>query len=216
MMPLLKRFSAGFQRFQKAWYCPEHNLYDDLQAGQTPYAMIVACSDSRVDPALLLDCRPGELFVVRNVANLVPPYEPDSHYHGVSAALEYAVRHLCIEHIMIMGHAQCGGFTNLLQTDRHGNDEFLNVWMSLARQAKAEVDQLRPDALPEERQKECEMWGVRCSLANLRSYPWVKEAIDAGRLQTHGLYFDMTSGELLHLVNEHFVPLVQACTSDAG
>ena len=96
---LLKRFSAGIQRFQKTWYCPENNIYEDLRVGQHPYALVIACSDSRVDPVLLLDATPGDLFVIRNVANLVPPYEPDSHHHGVSAALEYAVRHLHIGHI---------------------------------------------------------------------------------------------------------------------
>ena len=83
---LLKRFSAGFQRFQKTWYCPENNIYEELRAGQNPYALVIACSDSRVDPVLLLDATPGDLFVIRNVANLVPPYEPDSHHHGVSGA----------------------------------------------------------------------------------------------------------------------------------
>ena len=136
---LLKRFSAGFQRFQKTWYCPENNIYEDLRVGQHPYALVIACSDSRVDPVLLLDATPGDLFVIRNVANLVPPYEPDSHHHGVSAALEYAVRHLHIGHIMVMGHAKCGGFTSLLEAS-HSDDEFLNIWMNLACRAKAEVD----------------------------------------------------------------------------
>lgn len=142
---LLKRFSAGFQRFQKTWYCPENNIYEDLRAGQNPYAMVIACSDSRVDPVILLDATPGDLFVVRNVANLVPPYEPDGHYHGVSAALEYAVRYLRIGHIMVMGHARCGGFTSLLEAD-HQEGEFLNIWMSLACRAKAEVERTLPEA----------------------------------------------------------------------
>lgn len=213
---ILKRFSAGFQRFQKTWYCPENNLYEELRVAQKPYALVVACSDSRVDPVLLLDATPGDLFVIRNVANLIPPYEPDSHHHGVSAALEYAVRHLHIGHIMVMGHARCGGFTNLLGKS-HSNDEFLNVWMSLACRAKAEVDRTLPDASPEERQRACEMWGVRFSLENLKGYPWVRSAMDRGELQLHGLYFDMGTGELLSFDREQetFVPLVAGCASPA-
>lgn len=214
--PLLKRFSAGFRRFQKTWYCPEHNLYEQLREGQNPYAMIIACSDSRVDPVLLLDATPGELFVIRNVANLVPPYEPDGHYHGVSAALEYAVRHLRIEHIMVMGHAQCGGFTNLLNERGHGDDEFLNIWMSLAQQAREEVDREWPDADQETRQRACEMWGIRLSLRNLRGFPWIRGALDRNQLTLHGLYFDMQVGELLYLDRQSdcFTPLVTACANE--
>ena len=210
---LLKRFSAGFQRFQKNWYCPEHNLYEDLCAGQNPYALVIACSDSRVDPALLLDASPGELFVIRNVANLVPPYEPDSHHHGVSAALEYAVRHLEIGHIMVMGHAHCGGFTNLLVEAEHNQDEFLNVWMDLASRAKSKVEHTLPDASPEERQQACEMWGVRFSLDNLMGFPWIRAAVQEGRLVLHGLYFDMSTGELLYFDQDTqaFIPMVEAC-----
>ena len=205
---LLKRFSAGFQRFQKTWYCPENNIYEDLRVGQHPYALVIACSDSRVDPVLLLDATPGDLFVIRNVANLVPPYEPDSHHHGVSAALEYAVRHLHIGHIMVMGHAKCGGFTSLLEAS-HSDDEFLNIWMNLACRAKAEVDSSLPGADPDERQRACEMWGVRFSLDNLMGYPWIKSAVDGGELLLHGLYFDMGSGELLYFdaESETYVPM---------
>ena len=211
---LLKRFSAGFQRFQKTWYCPENNIYEDLRVGQHPYALVIACSDSRVDPVLLLGATPGDLFVIRNVANLVPPYEPDSHHHGVSAALEYAVRHLHIGHIMVMGHAKCGGFTSLLEAS-HSDDEFLNIWMNLACRAKAEVDSSLPGADPDERQRACEMWGVRFSLDNLMGYPWIKSAVDGGELLLHGLYFDMGSGELLYFdaESETYVPMVNACAS---
>ena len=114
---LVHRLAAGFERFQKRWFCQEHNLYAELREGQRPLALVIACSDSRVDPLLLTDSNPGELFVIRNVANLVPPYSPDLRYHGVSAALEYAVRHLHIPHIMVMGHADCGGISSLISDD---------------------------------------------------------------------------------------------------
>ncbi|MEG2140487.1 MAG: carbonic anhydrase, partial [Bilophila sp.] len=106
---VLTRLTAGFQRFQNQWFCKDHNLYAELREGQNPLAMVIACSDSRVDPGLLTDSHPGDLFVIRNVANLVPPYAPDKAYHGVSAALEYAVRHLHVPDIIVMGHAECGG-----------------------------------------------------------------------------------------------------------
>ena len=211
---LLKRFSAGFQRFQKTWYCPDNNLYEELRLAQHPYALVIACSASRVDPVFLLDATPGDLFVIRNVANLIPPYEPDSHHHGVSAALEYAVRHLRIEHIIVMGHAHCGGFTSLLEIS-HSDDEFLNIWMSLACRAKAEVDRTLPHASAEERQRACEMWGVRFSLENLMGYPWIRKAVEEEELSLHGLYFDMSTGELLSFDREQdaFLPLVQGCVS---
>ncbi len=211
---LIKRFSAGFQRFQKTWYCPENNLYEELRQAQNPYALVIACSDSRVDPVLLLDATPGDLFVIRNVANLVPPYEPDSHHHGVSAALEYAVRHLHIGHILVMGHARCGGFTSLLEAS-HTDDEFLNIWMNLACRAKAEVDRTLPDAPADERQRACEMWGVRFSLENLMGYPWIKDAVERGELLLHGLYFDMSTGELLSFSDRQqaFLPLVEGCVA---
>ena len=213
--PLLKRFSAGFQRFQKSWYCPENNLYAELREGQKPHAVIIACSDSRVDPVQVLDCTPGDLFVIRNVANLVPPYEPDAHYHGVSSALEYAVRHLRVPNIIVMGHAHCGGINSLMHASEHDRDEFLNVWMGQAQRARTEVEHALPDGTTEERLRACEMWGIRISLDNLRTFPWIREAMQERNLALHGLYFDMGVGELLYLDQETdtFVPMVRACAS---
>lgn len=213
--PLLKRFSAGFQRFQKSWYCPEHNLYAELREGQNPYAVIIACSDSRVDPVQVLDCSPGDVFVIRNVANLVPPYEPDAHYHGVSSALEYAVRYLNIPNIIVMGHAHCGGITSLMNASEHSHDEFLNIWMGQAQRAKIEVERTLPQGSPEERLRSCEMWGIRISLENLRTFPWIQKAMKEGKLLLHGLYFDMGVGELLYLdqKTDSFIPMVQSCHS---
>ena len=115
---------------------------------------------------------------------------------------------------MVMGHAKCGGFTSLLEAS-HSDDEVLNIWMNLACRAKAEVDSSLPGADPDERQRACEMWGVRFSLDNLMGYPWIKSAVDGGELLLHGLYFDMGSGELLYFdaESETYVPMVNACAS---
>lgn len=211
--PVLVRLAAGFQRFQRRWFCADHNLYADLREGQKPLALVIACSDSRVDPVLLTDSRPGDLFVIRNVANLVPPYAPDRAYHGVSAALEYAVRHLHVRDIIVMGHAECGGIRSLLEDARTGEDEFLGVWMQVIARAREIVDRLLPDADPAERRRACEMWGIRVSLENLLTFPWIRTAVDHGGLTLHGWYFDLDNGELLQLdeQTDEFLPLVRPC-----
>lgn len=211
--PVLTRLAAGFQRFQRRWFCADYNLYEDLRVGQEPLALVIACSDSRVDPVLLTDSHPGDLFVIRNVANIVPPYAPDKNYHGVSAALEYAVRHLRVKDIIVMGHANCGGVQSLLEEDDHAHDEFLGVWMQVIRRARDFVNRQMPDASPEERCRACERWGIRVSLENLLTFPWIRSAVHEGRLTLHGWYFDLDSGELLRLDEDmdKFVPLVTRC-----
>lgn len=209
----LTRLTAGFQRFQKRWFCAENNLYADLAEGQNPLALVIACSDSRVDPVLITDSRPGDLFVIRNVANIVPPYAPDKNYHGVSAALEYAVRHLKVRDIIVMGHAECGGVQSLVDGETGQDDEFLGVWMQVIQRARDIVNLLLPDASPLERRRACEMWGIRVSMENLLTFPWIRSAVEGGQLALHGWYFDMGSGELLQWEETHdeFVPLVKAC-----
>ena len=193
---LLKRFSAGFQRFQKTWYCPENNIYEDLRVGQHPYALVIACSDSRVDPVLLLDATPGDLFVIRNVANLVPPYEPDSHHHGVSAALEYAVNGLQVEHIIIIGHSDCGGIHALMErTPEKPAGEFLDAWLDLAEPAK-QAAMVLSNASPHTRHRACEEASLVLGLENLLTFPWIRERVDAGKLALHAWYFHIAAGRL--------------------
>ena len=214
---VVNRLAAGFQRFQKRWFCKENNLYEDLQEGQNPLALVIACSDSRVDPALLTDSHPGELFVIRNVANVVPPYSPDQRYHGVSAALEYAVRHLQIPEIIVFGHANCGGVRALLEDTSVADDEFLSVWVQVVQRARDIVNQELPDATPEERCRACEMCAIVVSLENLLTFPWVRDAVSAGRLSIHGWYFDLNNGQLLYFneSEEAFLPLVEDCSMRA-
>ncbi len=207
-----KRFAAGFQRFQKQWYCTEHNIYDDLKEGQHPLAVVIACSDSRVDPVLLTDSNPGELFVIRNVANLVPPYSPDRKLHGVSAAVEYAVRYLKLKDIIVMGHANCGGIHSLMDNPNE-EDEFISVWMQIIKRAKEVVDTCFPDISKEERLKEYEQWGIRVSLENLLTFPWIRDAVEMGEMHLHGWYFDLNDGTLSCYDEETdaFIPMVGSC-----
>ncbi len=207
-----KRFAAGFQRFQKQWFCTEHNIYEDLKEGQHPLALVIACSDSRVDPVLLTDSHPGDLFVIRNVANLVPPYSPDKKLHGVSAAVEYAVRHLKLKDIIVMGHANCGGVHTLLE-DSHEGDEFISMWMQIIKRAKEVVDTHFPHYTQEERLKAYEQWGIRVSLENLMTFPWIRDGVEEGDIRLHGWYFDLNNGMLLRYDEESdaFVSMVDSC-----
>lgn len=212
---ILDRMADGFARFQEKW-CTDGTLDTSLLNRQSPKAVVIACSDSRVDPAIVLDAEPGELFVVRNVGNLVPPFEPDGQRHGVSAALEYAVRILRIPDILIMGHARCGGYAGMLDTSMPMETSFLDAWMATAAKAIRIADaQLDAHTDMDERLEAYAMWGIRLSLENLMGFPWIAERVAEGSLRLHGLYFDMTAGTLLHFTpgKDHFVPVqpVQGC-----
>lgn len=190
----------GFHRFREQHFTDDDALYRQLvQEGQTPKILVVACCDSRVDPALVLNCAPGDLFVVRNVANLVPPLESRSGgRHGTSAALEYGVNTLGVEHIIVLGHAHCGGIRALVQAG--GADKpvsFIDDWMQLVEDARASVARDMPDASLEDRTQACEQRAILGSLANLMTFPWVRERVEQGTLTLHGWYFDMDNGRLL-------------------
>ncbi len=202
----------GYARFKKVQYQEQRALYEKLEAeGQSPRTLFIACCDSRCDPSIITEASPGELFVVRNVANLVPPYSPDGNHHGTSAAIEFAVRHLKVEHIIVMGHAQCGGVKHLLAsaTAPEVKDDFLTSWMSIATEARDLVitntgNNTEPDA-----QLALELEMVRLSLRNLMTFDWVKKRVDNGGLQLHGWYFGIASGELQRLdpLTNEFHPL---------
>ena len=190
---------AGFRRFQSAYYGEQRELVERLiSQGQTPKVMVVACCDSRVDPAIVTDCDPGDLFVVRNVANLVPPYEEGGGHHGTSAALEFAVRCLHVSHVIIMGHAHCGGIRALLgDIPLDGSaGQFITPWMAIAEDARRIVAANHDAADFSTRAVACEKEAVRVSLENLMSFPFVREAVATGGLQLHGWYFDLDRGEL--------------------
>ena len=195
----IKKLIEGFQRFRAHHYERDGTSFKQLVSqGQSPKIMVVACSDSRVDPAIVTDCDPGDLFVVRNVANLVPPYEEGGGYHGTSAALEFAVSCLRVEHVIVMGHARCGGIRALLGNIRFegGTGQFITPWMSIAEEARREVATTHAVENADTRAAACERAAMRVSLGNLETFPFVREAVTAARLQLHGWYFDLDHGEL--------------------
>jgi carbonic anhydrase len=187
----------GYRRFRAEAWPRERARYEELaRQGQRPRTMVIACSDSRVEPQRIFNTGPGELFVVRNVANLVPPFQPDAAYHGTSAALEFGVRALGCAEIVVMGHALCGGVKALLEGAPVEAADFVKQWMSLAAPARDRTIGLQP---PEARQEACEYETVRLSLAYLWTFPWIREAVETGRLGLHGCYFDVRSGILKRL-----------------
>lgn len=194
----IDRFIAGFRSFQNEYFGAESAHFEPLKNGQSPKTMIIGCSDSRVDPAILTNCAPGDIFTVRNVANLVPPFEKNGGLHGVSAALEFAVCHLGVEHIIVLGHSQCGGIGALMAGScgcKGGG--FISRWMSIATPARERVLAELPGKDPKLQQQAAEQASILLSMENLHSFPWIDERVTAGTLSLHGWYFNLAVGELL-------------------
>ena len=186
----------GYRRFRSGTWQEERKRFEALsRIGQRPSALVIACSDSRADPQMVFNARPGELFVVRNVANIVPPYGPDGQPHGVSSAIEYAVRSLQVRDIVVLGHAMCGGVKALLEGAPVEASDFVGRWVRIAEPARQRAMQVPP----EERQTVCEHETVRLSLANLMTFPWIKDAVEAGHTTLHGCFFGIQSGVLERL-----------------
>jgi carbonic anhydrase len=193
----------GYRKFRTEVWPEARARYEALAAeGQRPETLVVACSDSRVDPATVFGAGPGQLFVVRNVAGLVPPYSPDAGYHGTSAALEFGVRVLKVSRIVVLGHAQCGGVQAMVEGAPREAQDFVAPWMAIAEPILANI----PDNLPEGGLLfHCEKEVVRLSLANLLTFPWIAQAVAAGRLELSGFRFGIRSGELMRLEGDRFV-----------
>jgi len=194
---------AGYQRFRGEDWSRQRARWAELRDGQSPKAMIIACSDSRVDPSQIFDTSPGEIFVVRNVANLVPPFELDGSRHGVSAALEFAVTQLEVEEVIVMGHGSCGGvaaaLTRAFEGKAPGAGGFIAHWVDM-------LDEARDDIIARfghgpEAVREMEMETVRVSLRNLRTFPCIPEREAAGTLKLRGAYFAIADG-VLHVMDE--------------
>jgi carbonic anhydrase len=203
----------GYGRFVSTRDSQETHRFRMLaEQGQSPKHMVISCCDSRVDPTLIFDAKPGELFVVRNVANLVPPFEPHGDYHGTSAALEFAVTGLGVENILVMGHAQCGGVQAFLEGPHtaHSNPSFIGQWMSLLNPARARVPNSESGQSAEKLRQALEFEGIRCSLENLRTFPFVTDAMARGELSLRGAYFSIFDGSLLGMdpENSDFRPIV--------
>lgn len=190
----------GFRQFQSEYFGKESELFDNLvQNGQEPEALIIACSDSRNDPALITRSEPGDIFVVRNVAAIVPPYSPDGNYHGTSAAIEFAVKGLNVPNIVILGHALCGGVRELGRNRSvdESEFEFLTPWIQIGAAARDAVARELAAATPEIRQRALEQAMILTSLNNLMTFPWIRERVASGKMTLHGWYFDMLDGQLL-------------------
>jgi carbonic anhydrase len=199
----------GFRKYRELYFEQAPGLYrDQLSRGQNPRFAVVACSDSRVDPAIVLQTEPGDIFVVRNVAALVPPYEEDGHHHGTSAALEFAVTELGVDHIVVIGHAHCGGVAAMIRKQQGGEvgGEFIEVWTDLLRKAHARALAAEPGLEGDCLVDACERHSVRLSLDNLTTFPFVRNAVASGTLSLHGWFLDIFKGELdfWNPVNETF------------
>lgn len=188
----------GYYRFRGGEWLQERERWNELAEGQEPKVMIISCSDSRVDPATIFGSRPGEVFVVRNVAALVPPFDASGGLHGVSAAVEFAVTKLKVDEILVLGHGACGGvnaaLTRSLADAKPGNGGFVAEWIGLLDEARDRVVAEHGDGA--EGQRALEQEGVKVSIENLKSFPFVREALDAGALTIHGAVFAIADGKL--------------------
>ncbi|MBE9608471.1 carbonic anhydrase [Chitinilyticum piscinae] len=213
-MQEIEKFIGGFRRFQHKYF-GEHSsdLFDELKRGQHPKTLVIGCSDSRVDPALLTDSDPGDLFVVRNVANLVPPYEVDGAYHGVSSAIEYAVCELQVRHIVILGHSGCGGIGALMKGyEPKTAANFVGRWVQIAQSARDQIKAELAHKSEAQQLRACEMASIIVSLDNLMSFPFIAQRVEAGKLSLIGWYFDIQKGALYDFKQDSnaFQPLVTA------
>jgi carbonic anhydrase len=184
---IIKRMLKGYEAFREKYVHGENSVMQQLATdGQQAQIMVVACCDSRVDPALILQCDPGDLFVVRNVANIVPPFEKDSGYHGISAALEFGIKFLKVKHLILLGHTQCGGINALLNAHTMQENDFISKWVSVI---DTKIDQ---KSSPDELAKKA----LNCSYQNCLSFPWINDKIECESLIIHRWFFDIEKGEI--------------------
>ena len=191
------KFLDGIETFQQHHFGENPELASTLVDGQKPQALLIGCCDSRVDPAVLLDCDLGDLFILRNIANLVPPYLKSNEYHGVSSSIEYAVCHLEVSDIIILGHSECGGIEALMESANTGEaGEFIGRWVNIAASARDKVLQELPEESQERQARACEKEAILVSLKNLMTFPWVKDRVSKGQLSLHGWYYNIGTGQL--------------------
>lgn len=191
---------AGYEQFRKKYASGDKSIMQYLSRhGQKPHTMVIACCDSRVDPALLLQCDPGDLFVVRNIANIVPPYENDALHHGTSAALEFGIIFLKVKHLVLFGHSQCGGINAVLKGKSDNPNDFILNWVSLIRMKN--VTYKNADDYAQR--------ALHLSHANCLTFPWLKERVKQKKLSIHRWFFDIKSGQIFVYSQEDdkYVPL---------
>ncbi|MFN3450710.1 MAG: carbonic anhydrase [Sphingorhabdus sp.] len=199
-MPEFAVLVEGYRRFKSDAYVRQKARYDELASdGQAPPIMIISCCDSRVDPATVFDTKPGQVFALRNVASLVPPYEIGGGLHGVSAAIEFGVLGLEVRHIVVLGHAQCGGIKASLEGANlgHGGHSFIDGWVDIVRPARDKI----LASTSKDPQRDLELDAIRVSLQNLRTFPFIAEREHSAQLKLHGAYFGIADGNL-HVLND--------------
>lgn len=215
-MKKIENLIDGFSRFKRYYFEDAPELYRNLCTGQQPSTLVIGCGDSRVDPAVLLGCDPGDIFTIRNIANLVPPVNEAIGPQGVLAAIQFAVEDLKVETIIVLGHSQCGGIKALMDgraCDGRQKD-LVSSWMSIAEPARQRVMQLLPHASCEERYRACEQASILISLQNLKRMDCVRARLEEGTLSLHGWYFDLVVGSLRAYSPDEdaFIPML--CTTD--
>jgi carbonic anhydrase len=206
----IEKFISGFNRFQQQYFSEHPDLYGSLRSGQRPRTLLIGCCDSRVDPVLLTGSDPGDMFVVRNIANLVPPCTPTASA-GVSSAIEFAVCELEVERVIVLGHARCGGIRALMSPrPAERETDFVGQWMRIAEPVAERVRRDLAHRSCDEQHHACELASILLSLDNLLTYPWLKRRVDDGKLKLHGWYFDLERGSLMAYSarQQQFLPLV--------
>ena len=217
MNPIINKLIFGFTSFRDRYFSERKDLYRRLvREGQKPKIAMIACADSRVDPAIVLQADPGDIFAIRNVANLVPPFEEGGDdkisYHGTSAALEFAVEQLGVEHVVVFGHAHCSGVKAMVK-GREGSPvagRFVPAWTSIVDKAYTMAKTKNPTAEGDELDRCCERQAVLVSLENLMTFPFIRERVESGSLEIHGWYLDIAEGQLSHYnpANDQFETVV--------
>ncbi len=187
---------AGFHNFKEEYLLQESVFFESLKHGQSPKTLVIACCDSRVDPAIVMGCRPGDLFVVRNVAALVPASNEAAESDAVMSAVEYAVKHLNIQHIIVMGHSNCGGIHGLLHPHEIAEESYISGWLKLAAPVIGKLEEEAELHHLPDKHRRCEEGAVLLSIENLLSYEWIHQKVDDHSLQLHALYYDMHEGKL--------------------
>lgn len=192
-MENLHNLLAGFHNFRREMLAKDAEFFAALAKSQNPHTLVIACCDSRVDPGIILGCRPGELFVVRNVAAIVPRAAPVGHPDAVMAAVEYGVKHLEVRHLVVMGHSNCGGIHGLLHPEAVAHEDYIADWV---KQASPAVENLDHANTEHERHRLAEEGAVLLSLDNLLSYDWIRARTEAGQLALHAVYYDLENHSL--------------------
>ncbi len=208
----IEKFIRGFQQFQQKYFSDQQDLFDDLRRGQKPKTLLIGCCDSRADPALLTGSDPGDMFVIRNVANLIPPFQIGNTVQGVSSAVEFAINALNVERVIVLGHQHCGGIRALMQgtSKAVSPSGFVERWMSLADAARERVLAELPNHSPDAQLRAAELASILVSLQNLLTYPWIADKVERNELSVHGWYFDIDRGALMGYSPRlgEFLPLV--------